>query len=391
MKAHKIQKINKKTIIYINFSPYENTGKILDYIIKNFESILLFSFSFHKLKGNKKGNTLSLYKKGKIIKQYRLHTIPTHASLIFFTLPLRSLIIFIQVLWYTFWLKKEYGTFEILFTVNAFTAWTGNILKSLGLVKKTIFWVWDYYPPKNKDKMIALIRWLYWFFDKSATKNTDHVIFLNARLIDLRKKIGIIKKTNSYPIVPIGVLPKKIVSEKKASKILGFIGVLKETQGLDLIIDSFKSLQEIYPEIKLEIIGSGPDENYFRAKAKSISNKIIFRGLILEENNQLEKIISNWSIGLAPYVPGEGNVSYFGDPSKIKLYLGQNLPIITTDVFFSSKEIEKSRAGIIIPYKKESLIKAINNVFEKRKWYEENSNILAKQYDYKKLYKKLFE
>ena len=137
----------KRVIIYVNFSPYENSGYILDYLLSKFPVVLLFSFQFYTLQKSQHKDSLLIYKNGKIIRRYRLFHAPITSSLTFFLLPVRSLTILTQILFYTYVLQKTYGPYDIYFTVNAFTAWVGNILKKCGLVQKTVFWVWDYYPP----------------------------------------------------------------------------------------------------------------------------------------------------------------------------------------------------------------------------------------------------
>jgi hypothetical protein len=57
------------SVVYVNYSPYENSGKILDYLLENFEYVFLFSIAFHPLGKKQKTNKISIFKKGKIIKE----------------------------------------------------------------------------------------------------------------------------------------------------------------------------------------------------------------------------------------------------------------------------------------------------------------------------------
>src|SRR5579859_4977800 len=101
----------KRTIIYVNFSPYENAGKILDYLLENFENILLFSFNFHRLGKGQEPSKLKIYKNGQVIQEQRLqqfNSLRIPVSLLFLFLPLRSLSIFIQIFWHVLLLKKTY-------------------------------------------------------------------------------------------------------------------------------------------------------------------------------------------------------------------------------------------------------------------------------------------
>jgi len=330
---------------------------------------------------------LRIYKKKKKVKQYRLFQTPTSPRLAFLLLPIRSLVILLQILFHTIRLRRQCGPYDIYFTVNAFTAWSGNILRRLGLVKKTIFWVWDYYPPVDKSKIVMFMRWMYWQFDKLAS-HSDTLVFLNHRLKDLRKKIHILPQTERYPIVGIGTKTER--SQKKPGYSLLFIGVLKQSQGLELILSNTQKLYTAFPAITLHIIGSGPDEEYFRKLAKKSEIPIFFHGLLDVFSDEAKRIVRKTAIGIAPYKPDRGNVSYFGDPSKIKNYIGYGLPVITTNVFEFAEEIKKTNSGIIIPYDIISFIRALKIINAQYDEYAANSHKLSKKYHYTHYYDALF-
>ncbi|MFA6446262.1 MAG: glycosyltransferase [Candidatus Paceibacterota bacterium] len=377
-------------IIYVNFAPYENAGNILDYLLDHFSTVFSFTFNFHKISANQPQSKLSVYKKKQIVYECRLFQTPTNASVAFILLPIRSLVIFAQLLFHLVRLKDRFGPYSIYFTVNAFTAWAGNILRSLGLVQKTIFWVWDYYPPIHKDNIVRFMRFLYWQFDIPATKQSDHIVFLNKRLGDLRKKLGILPTNISYPVVGIGTNPIQKIQQKTTQPVkLVFIGVLKKSQGLDLVYKSADLLTKKYPNITLHIIGGGPDETHYRSLASSSSIKSIFHGYV-QNNSHVNAILKSCHIGIAPYIPDKENIIYYTDPSKIKRYLEVGLPVITTNVFDFSKEISRKHAGIVIPYRSNEFVYAINQLIQKYPYYQKQALLLAQQYRYKKYYKALF-
>lgn len=375
-----------RTIIYVNFAPYENAGRILDFIIDNFSLVILFSFDFHKL-NNYQSNRIKIFRDGKSIREIKLFKLPTPEFLLFLTLPFIAILIAFQTLWYVLLFKKTYGKFNYYLSVNAFTAWIGNLLKKLHIVDKTIFWVWDYYPPGEPDWKIRLARFVYWEFDKISTQSSNQVIFLNRKLEKLRKKIGVLPERGIYPVVPIGTNPGEIVFSKYI--IIGHLGVLKRSQGLDLLFDNLKNILTNIPNLKVEIIGSGPDEEYFKKRARIFSN-VKFYGFV-EQDNEIDRIIENWSIGLATYIPGKSNSAYWTDPSKIKAYINHGVPVITTDVTGFSREIKKYGAGLIVDYyNSNEFMKAILMILDKQKVFKVNSHNLAAKYYYKKIYKQLF-
>lgn len=388
MNKNYTKRINK-TIVYVNFSPYQNSGKILDYMLENFENVLLFCFIFHDLGKKQEKSKLKIFKNGKIEQEYILHEMPVPIPLIFLFLPLRSIIMFLQILWHTIRLRKNYPSYDIYFTVNAFTAWIGIMLKKINIVKKTVFWVWDYYPPYHQNKIISFIRSIYWHFDKYCTVNSDKVIFLNDKLQNLRKDIGILPENSNYKIIPIGTNPGNFKNNNTKNIILGFLGVIKKSQGLDIIFDNANSLKKKFPNIKIEIIGNGPDLSHFQYRAKKENLNVNFFNFVPKEED-IENIISKWKIGLALYIPEEGNVAYYGDPSKIKVYLSYGIPVITTNVFHFSDEIKKEKAGIVTEYNPDKLNYAILTILNNYNVYKKSAIALAQRYNYKKIYSEIF-
>lgn len=383
---------NKKTIIYVNYSPYENSGKILDYLLENFKIVCLFSIGFHNLVNKKNYNNLSIYKNGKLQKTYSLFQLPIAPKYVFLLIPIRSVITFFEIITYSIWLKSKFKKIDIYFTVNAFTGWIGRLLKKIGVLEKTIFWVWDYYPPIHDNKFIMFMRYVYWQFDKISS-HSDIVTFVNRRLLNLRKDIGIYHKDSEYPIVPIGTdkLPYAYVNNKnRQNKLLfGFIGVLKKSQGVEIIFNNSRELIKEFGDIGYEIVGSGPDEDYLKKKAKKSKIKTIFYGYL--EGESFNDVLRNCTIGIATYAPDENNISYYGDPGKIKRYLSLGIPVIITNIFEFSEEIEKSGAGVIIEYdNQKALIDAIKKITARHAEYSKNAYLLAQKFYYKKIYPQMF-
>ncbi len=383
-------KYKNKSIFYVNYSPYENSGHILQFLISNFKYVFLFSIGFHDL-GTKRGsNTLVVYKNGIEISRKPYFHMNIGKNMEYLFVPFRSLVNLFQIFSIGNGLHKRYGKVDIFFSANAFTAWAGLILKNFKFVESTVFWVWDYYPLKSQNYLILTMRWLYWQFDRVAMFS-DKVIFLNSKLASLHGKSKIFGKSFKYSIVPIGTENKRsnAVRVESGEVSIAFLGVLKKSQGLDFIFDSEDVLTRNFQNIKIEIIGGGPDLEYFLDRSNKSKLNIKFHGML--EDSGVDKILFKSTIGLATYMPDKSNVSYFGDPSKVKKYLSFGLPVITTDVFEFSKEIEKNNAGFVIKYGDEkSLVKSIRKIISKYRYYSNKSYELSKKYSYKHIYSNIF-
>ncbi len=376
-----------KSIIYVNFAPYDNAGRILDYLKEQFPVVILFSFDFHRLNKRSQSNYLKVFQNGREMQETKLFKLPTPEAILFISLPFITVLIGIQMLWYILKLKRRFGQFDIYLTVNAFTAWVGNILRSLKVVQRTIFWVWDYYPPGFPNWNIRLARWAYWKFDKISSTSSDSTVFLNKRLIELRQQIGVLSTKKKYPIVSIGTNIGSISLAKK--NIIGHLGVLKRSQGLDLLFDNLETLIRRIPDLKIEIIGSGPDENHFKSRAKRFQ-QVNFFGLV-KDDNAVDKIIRNWSLGIATYLPDISNAAYWTDPSKIKAYISQGVPVVTTSITPFSEEIKKSGAGVIVDYfDSQEFVDGVFTILQSQKKFKNRAYKFSKQYYYKDIYPRLF-
>lgn len=382
--------VKNKSIIYVNYSPYENSGKILDYLLENFENVFLFSLEFHDIGKKAKYNKLFVYVNKKVIQEYSLVRFPSTKRFLFIVLPLISIVNLIQIIFYIIFLNMKYGKISFYFTVNGFTAWIGSIAKKFKLVDKTIFWVWDYYPPQHEDKAIMVMRKIYLFFDKVSLRS-DKVVFINNKILELRKKTGILPKDKKFLVIPIGT-DSFIDLHRQTSKdvVMGFIGVVKKSQGLGEIFNNAESILKNYPNARFEVVGSGPDLDYFKSAAKKSSLPTVFHGYL--EGETFNEVLKNCSIGVATYIPDPSNVSHFGDPGKVKRYLSLGLPVIITDIFEFAKEVENNKAGVIIHHGKAGEVtRAIKEIMTDYNSFSKNALALAKKYSYKKIYPAMFD
>lgn len=378
-----------RSIIYVNYSPYENSGKILDFLLENFEYVFLFSLGFHSLKEKQKTHKLFVYHNGKLKEEQSLFRLPDTKRLLLFVLPFISLLNFIQIIWKIVRIKNKYGKIDVYFTVNGFTAWIGNMAKKIKLVDKTVFWVWDYYPPQHENKIISLMRRIYRLFDEVSLKS-DKLIFINNRILELRRSTELLPKDKKFSIIPIGT--DSFSDTKKSSKevIIGFIGVIKKSQGLSDVFNNANSIIKTFPNAKFEIIGSGPDDDYFKKIAKNSNLPTTFHGYL--EGESFNDVLKKCTIGVATYLPDSSNVSHFGDPGKVKRYLALGMPVIITDVFEFAKEIEKNKAGVIIKSgKSDEFANALKEIMDNHSMYSSNALNLAKKYYYKKIYPEMFD
>lgn len=375
----------KKGIIYANFVPYDNAGNILDYLVDNFLFVAHFSFRFHKIGIKNQYNTLTIYKGGKLIRKIAFLNLNLPESFIYIFIPITSILFLLQLTFYIVLLRLRGQRFDYFFSANAVLAWMGNLLRLLGVVKETIYWVWDYYPLRKNPIIIKTIRSLYWYLDSNSAKYSTHTFFLHKNLKQLREKINKVKYPNSS-IIPIGTNVRNIRITKKVVPIIGYLGVVKKTQGVDILFDALPKLLKEFPNLKVEIIGSGPEEERLKKIAGKFPKTVKFYGFI-ESLSEVLDTMQNWSVGLATYLHTPDNPAYFTDPSKIKAYLSVGVPVISTTVTTFSKELNETDAGIVTNYTKKEFIEAVRKLLRHQQIFSNNALRLAKRYDYRKIYK----
>lgn len=378
--------------MYVNYAPYGNAGHILDYLRKTFDNLVYVCFNFHPVERSNY-NLVEIYRGGDLVKSISLFTPRAPKSHVHAFAPMLSLVAALELVAVSIYVFLKFKIKpRIFFAPNAFLIFIGVLLRAVSLVDKVVFWVWDYYPTPKAGLYRKLFYRLYWALDKWCTYKSDFVWYLNERLLEVREKFGVVSKKDKQCVAPLGI---DSIDNSAAAAVrqntLGFVGVLKKHQGLELLLNSLRELVSTIPDIRIEVIGSGPEEKYFKAMAEQSpeGHRVSFRGFIRDER-EMKKLIASWAAAAAPYVPLEGNPSAYADPSKVKLYLGCGTPVIITEVPMLAKEIHQKEAGIAIGYSTEELVSAVATIFGENNRYRENAVCLAHEYVYTKIYENAF-
>lgn len=259
-------------------------------------------------------------------------------------------------------------------------------LRLLGIINRLVYYSVDYVPQRFSN---LLLNKIYHFLDRFACKHSDLNWVMVKEQIEIRRRNGITKKDSSpFALAPVGY-NFKLINIKPVDSIdfynIVFAGALLENSGPHLGILALPYLYKKFPKIHYTIVGRGIFEGELKKLVKDLrlEKKVKFTGYI-EKFADLTAILSRASIGLAPFVPNPNSLSYFSDPSKIKLYLVCGLPVITTKVTTIAPLIQKTNAGIVIEYDAKSMSEAIEYLLNDRKRYESYKNAaikLSQKYD----------
>jgi glycosyltransferase involved in cell wall biosynthesis len=287
-----------------------------------------------------------------------------------------------------FKVKRKIGIYIGIDNLNAFT---GVLLKTLGLVDKVIFYVIDYTPIRFKNKIINS---LYHILNVICVKHTNYVWNVSKRIASLWKMLGIDNRKNI--VVPIGVELKKVRNVLKSSSrknVLVYAGHITKSKGIQLAIEAMEEVIRYFPDVTLEIIGTGPFERELKemVKRKNLEKWVKFLGRM--KHDELMRYLPTCGIALATYEPDPNNITYYADPTKPKEYLACGLPVIITKVPWIAKEIEKAPMGIAINYDKYELVSAVTKLLSDESFYEkcrESAMEFASKLDWNKIFGKAF-
>ena len=355
-----VEVLSKLSFVIVSHVAFTGHAQELETFLKRHSHNLMFighPFSY----APQKKSTATMYEQGKLKVKAEASQLKGPDALLY----LKDFLV-------TFYfLLKFKSKFHIYVGIDPLNALVGLLLKRLGFAKTVIFYVIDYVPIRFKNTILNSI---YHSIDKICVYNADYTWNLTSRMAEGREKRGIKKEKTNQIIVPTGTHFEKTkqLSFKQVERTnIVFISHLREGQGIELILEALPEVVEKIPSIKLTVIGTGPLEKHFKEEVqrRNLDGNVVFSGYV-ESHDEIERIISNCGVGLAPYVPDPNSFTWYADPGKPKVYLGCGIPVIVTKVPEVAFEISERRAGIAISYSAHELSDAIITLMNDDKLYE---------------------
>lgn len=322
------------------------------------------------------------YKKGKLQKEYKA---------IDWKLPM-PFFYFRDAFYTLWWTMSGKHKFDLFVGSDNLLSFLGLILKKIGKVKKVILYTIDYMPQRFEN---PILNYLYHFFDKHCLKHCNIVWNVSDRIEKARREYkGIGGKGHGRQIVVrLGIwykrIPKLPFSEKRRFQIV-FLGHLLEKQGLQLVIKALPEVIKEIPKARLVVVGTGPYEERLKGLARKlrVGGNVNFLGYV-ENHKDVEKILSESVLAVAPYKPEKGSFTYYADPGKIKNYLAAGLPVVLTDIPKIAGEIEEKKCAMICKYSISDVSKCIIRFLsneEMIKNYSKNARNYARLFDWNKIF-----
>lgn len=324
---------------------------------------------------------VELYKGGKLKKKF------TISSLIYLPIYLFCKIPSTKKTRISYKLRDFFLTFFVAYSSNekydlfvgfeAINALAGIILKKLGKVKLVVYYVSDYSPTWFGETLFNAI---YLRLDRFCVRHADFTWDVSPMMKEGRLKAGLQKKYLERVLnVQNGLFPVQIGSvpvEKRTRDSIVYMGVFDREMGIDVALAAFKLVLLKHPHATFHIIG-GTKEGVGRVKKIAtdfgIENSTFFYGFLPPDKTMVD-IIKYCSIGVAPYLTEKKSRRKFGDPGKIRQYLGCGLPIVTTDFVWYGRYAVDKGAGIIVKDDPKDLADGICTLLENKDLYKRCSN-----------------
>lgn len=358
--------------------------ELLNYLKEKTSDIIYFSHPFKNARDKLPLNSrVDVYKEGELIKTIKGPK-AFGPEVLFFIKDL------LFTLFYFYFLQKK---LDIYFGFDNLDAFAGIILKRLGIVKKVVYYVIDYVPERFENQLLDSI---YHWADFYCVKNADQTWNLSEEMAKARTRDGLSEEYLAKQItVPVGCHPiKASLDNNYKEKRLVFLGNLTKDQGVDLLIECMVDVVDSIPNAKLIIIGSGEEELYLKNKVAKLKLEafVEFKGFV-KDNSEVSRILSESTLGVAPYIVSKSSFKHFTDPGKIKTYLGAGLPIIMTNISHISTVIREKNVGIVINDTKKDITESIIKILSDQNLYtnlHRNVKTLAKEYAWNKIFNEAF-
>lgn len=276
---------------------------------------------------------------------------------------------FLSVLEWVLVSKKRYDLFIGLESVYTLA---GILLKKIGMLKFVVYYVSDYSPDRYESRLFNNI---YLLLDRFCCYHADYIWDVSPAMMPARIQAGLVEKRAAPCIlVPNALFPEQMIHRTLESTrpfSLVFAGTLGPENGPEIALEAMPLIISKFPEAHLHIFGGNDEfEESLRALVKklNIMEHVTSHGFISDQQ-KLSRAISAYRIGLAPYKAIPNSPRWYADATKLRLYLGAGLPVITTHVPPLGIEIMKKGAGIIVKDTAKDLTNAILSLFKNEKKY----------------------
>jgi len=154
-------------------------------------------------------------------------------------------------------------------------------------------------------------------------------------------------------VVPNGVDPARFpanlppaLPREPGTLIVGFVGTLKPWHGLDALIDAFAALHEKRRQVRLLLVGDGPErlELAARVQARGLERAVRFTGAV--EPAAIPGLLRSMDIAVAPY---PALPEFYFSPLKLYEYMAASVPVVASRIGQIDGLLRHEQNGLLCP------------------------------------------
>lgn len=256
---------------------------------------------------------------------------------------------FLRTTWLVSKVSRQ-GRIDLLITSIYSAGMSAQLLRQLGKIRKTTFFLTDYLPPIGT-----------WYV-RFHRRVTNQIVRLAAKWSNEawaqspRLKAAETNKNNF--VVPMYIGRRPGLDRKREE--IAYLGFPSQDHALDVLFDICRK-----NSFRLNIIGDSP---YLQSIKHLAPPETQFHG-IQNDENIIGEILSRCFCGYAIYRnTSPTSYSYYGFPTKTLYYFASNVPTVITNVAYFNETFEKQGIGHVvepIPADIEKAVLDIRNNYDK--------------------------
>lgn len=264
--------------------------------------------------------------------------------------------------------------YSVYVGADVLLCFAGLILRVFGKTEHVVLYTMDFSPVRFSN---PFLNWLYHRIEIYCVRYADEVWNVSPRMAVGRERfLGLSKKKYPQRHVPVGIWNdkiKKVPLEKVKRHKIVFIGHLLKKQGVQLILESLPIVIKKVPNVEFLVIGGGPYERVLKQQARTLGleKRVTFAGWIRDPAT-IFRLSGDAGAAVATYAPEKErmvNFSYYGDPGKLKNYLGAGIPVVLTDISYNARLLARLGCGVLVTYDAQDVARGLLRLLTREKTY----------------------
>jgi len=264
------------------------------------------------------------------------------------------------------------GRSDVWVGFNCLATAQGLLMRRLGFVRHVIHWNVDFVPERFGANVMT--RAYEWLDRQCCIRSEGRVELSDAAYRGRLSAYNLEAESCPAELIPMGSWTEeapKTNAQRLVEPRIVFLGHIVERMGLPLLLDVVEILRDRGRVVHADVIGAGPVLSSLQADAtrRGLTSLITWHGFVADYAD-VERILADACVALAPYETSADSFSRYADPGKLKAYLGAGLPILLTDVPPNAAELAEQAGACVVPPDASAFADAIERLIDDQRSWE---------------------